>query len=1030
MGVVYKAEDMRLKRIVAIKFLPFDLTRDPEAKERFIQEARAASTLQHPNIATVHDLDEAPDGQLFIVQEYHGTRTLKDVLATRRRLGLDEALSIVIQIARGLAEVHRKGIIHRDIKPSNIMVSDEGKVKIVDFGLAKLVSSTTLTREGAALGTPSYMSPEQLRGNSSTAMTDLWSLGVLLYELLSGQRPFESEFQEGVIYAILHEDPVPVTQRRPELPADLDRVVARTLQKDPASRYPDMESMAADLELIRQGLRLTGLRSTMRRLKRSRHIRQAVTIVAVIAVAAIGLFMAAPTVTSWLTGEKQESLAIISCQNQTGEPIDPETLFAVSDALARYLSSYSRLHITSVTRLDELAQARGKRRRLEAEGIPIIGKELAYELCREKDIEGLVVPTLFTTSPGHYALSIEIKDIRTNKPLATAASHAGPLSALMMAVRQVADQTTRDLGIPGPEAAATIDRVSSLTTKSFQAYREFVLARLLQSNFRSGEFGEHILNALALDSTFGSAYMLLAEKEAAYMNFKRARSVLKKAKELGLLDDSPEESFRTQMVALLWEDRYGIEAMEERAALQREYLERHPEKEEDHVSLGKYLREQGWIEEAIRQQEIVLDLDPDNVRALNELAWLHAYHRGELERGLHYANIVESLRPGTFGAAGTRACIRYMMGDIEHAVFLQQQCLASAPAWNAALLTFYIYGLQEAYDAADLQLGIHMRNADSPFFRGLGLLMAAYLDIWRGHLERGRQRLPQALALADSTDNGSLRAEAAWLDLWSTLQDPTFAEQRPLDKLWSESPGLIRVCNPWYPYYCGLMDLRSGNLDSLDAYARQLELSEALLTARDQPVARRLAVLLRRERLLAMDSAAAALAVPYEAPDFTTLVPHINYYIEPGADGPQMSLLFSLSGDVEGRAYLAVGDTERAILEYERLVRQEPARRLWIPPLYHFQLASLYELSGAPERAVEHYEAFLRIWNRPDTIYSEPGTARERLRALRPASSVRYSGSGDSPARRGSPPQQLGASGRLLFENRLHAGRMAGDRPL
>ena len=983
MGVVYKAEDMRLKRIVAIKFLPFDLTRDPESKERFVQEARAASALQHPAISTIHDLDETPDGQLFIVEEYYGGKTLKEILHLRQRVNLEEALNYAIQIARGLAEVHRKGIVHRDVKPSNIIIGEDGAAKIVDFGLAKLLDSSTVTRQGTTLGTPAYMSPEQLRGAHTSKRTDIWSLGVVLYEMLTGHRPFESDFEEGVSYAILHEDPVPARQHRPGLPPDIDRLLSRALQRDPEKRYPDMESLTSDLGLLKRGVRVTRLGSAIRAAVARKHTRRLALLFTPLVVVAIGIFLAKPALIPWSSEPTRRSIAVISCQDRTGEHLDAEVLFAVSDALTRYLSSIPGLEVSSVGRLDELARQRGQRRDPDTEEVPVVEMDLAGEVCRRQGIDGLLAPAVFKNPSGDYALSVELKDTRTNALLATAAAHAGPLEALMGAVRAVIDQTVAELDLPQPEAAAVINRVATLTTSSFEAYRSFAMARLCQANFRSEEFSGHILHALDHDSTFGAAYMILAQKEAAYLNFGRARSVLERATALGLLDDSPKQRHRMQMATLTWNDRYGLAALEERTALQRAYLESNPEDDVEHVILGTLLREQGLIEEAIRHQEIALDLNPQNAGALVELAWLHAYCRGELERGLRYANIVESFRPNTFGATGTRACIRYMMGDIEHAFYLQQVFAASAPGWNSCLLTSYISALQEDFVAAKEQHAIHMASADTPFFRGQGFLLGAYLDLWRGRLQESRHNLGRARAYADSTDNGSLRAEADWLMLWSSLIDPKAKGARPLASLWSESEGLVRICNPWYAYYRGMADLRAGRLDSLKAYADELEAREPSLIARDHPVSRSLSVLLRGERLLALDSVQAVLALAYAPPDFTTLVPHINALIEPGADGPRTSLLFSFSSDIEARAYLALGDTERAILDYERLVRREPSRRLWILSRHHFRLAQLYDRSGAHERATEQYEKFLSLWEQADTVFAEPRIARERLSVLK-----------------------------------------------
>ena len=208
MGEVYKAQDTRLKRLVALKLLPPELTRDEPAKQRFLQEARAASALDHPNICTIHEINETPDGQLYLVMAYYEGETLKEKIE-RGPLPLDEAVDIAIQIGQGLAEAHAAGVVHRDIKPANVMLTKGAQVKIVDFGLAKLAGQVGLTQTGKALGTVAYMSPEQARGHEVDHGADLWSLGVVLYEMLAGRRPFPGEHAQSVVYAILNAEVAP-----------------------------------------------------------------------------------------------------------------------------------------------------------------------------------------------------------------------------------------------------------------------------------------------------------------------------------------------------------------------------------------------------------------------------------------------------------------------------------------------------------------------------------------------------------------------------------------------------------------------------------------------------------------------------------------------------------------------------------------------------------------------------------------------------------------------------------------------------
>jgi len=250
MGVVYKAEDTKLKRTVALKFLPPEWTRDQEAKQRFIQEGQAAAALDHPNICTIYEIDEA-EGRTFIAMAYIEGQSLKERLASGP-LDINGAINIITQVAEGLKKAHFKGIIHRDIKPANIMLTEEGLAKIMDFGLAKLEWGVDLTKTATIMGTAAYMSPEQAKGQDVDHRTDIWSLGAMLYEMLSGARPFKSEHDQAVFYSILHEDPEPIRKIKEYIPDKLEKIILRTLEKNPQSRYADMSEMLTELKEIRQ----------------------------------------------------------------------------------------------------------------------------------------------------------------------------------------------------------------------------------------------------------------------------------------------------------------------------------------------------------------------------------------------------------------------------------------------------------------------------------------------------------------------------------------------------------------------------------------------------------------------------------------------------------------------------------------------------------------------------------------------------------------------------------------------------------
>ncbi|NUQ69128.1 MAG: serine/threonine protein kinase, partial [Phycisphaerales bacterium] len=258
MGVVYQARDTHLDRWVALKVLPPEKVADPSRKARFIQEAKAASALNHANIVTIYDI-AADRGIDFIAMEYVAGRTL-DRLIPRKGLRLNEALKLALQIAGALARAHAAGIVHRDLKPANVMVDDHGGVKLLDFGLAKLVepgpssNATTATiaahtEEGKVVGTAAYMSPEQAQGHALDARTDIFSFGAVLYEMLTGNRPFQGTSSMSVLSAVLTAEPAPLPA---ETPPDLTKIVHRCLRKDPERRFQHMDDLRVALEELKE----------------------------------------------------------------------------------------------------------------------------------------------------------------------------------------------------------------------------------------------------------------------------------------------------------------------------------------------------------------------------------------------------------------------------------------------------------------------------------------------------------------------------------------------------------------------------------------------------------------------------------------------------------------------------------------------------------------------------------------------------------------------------------------------------------
>ncbi len=286
MGEVYLAEDTRLERKVALKFLPKELTSDKEACTRFEREAKAAAALSHPNIVTIYEIDEI-DGQIYIAMEYLDGLTLNEKTSHRGMKQIGELTDIAIQVGEGLKEAHQAGIVHRDIKPENIVLDRNNRVKILDFGLAKLRGASKITEAICRIGTVNYMSPEQTRGDELDSRTDIWSFGVVLYELATGELPFKPDRGMTVIKSITSKSPRPPALICPGIPPELEDIILRCLQKDPEKRCRSVEPLLSDLKTLaakisgdKQAQEETGLRKKKRGIGRETERRQATVVFA------------------------------------------------------------------------------------------------------------------------------------------------------------------------------------------------------------------------------------------------------------------------------------------------------------------------------------------------------------------------------------------------------------------------------------------------------------------------------------------------------------------------------------------------------------------------------------------------------------------------------------------------------------------------------------------------------------------------------------------------------------------------------
>lgn len=503
MGVVYKAEDTRLKRMVALKFLLPQFTLNDEAKERFLHEAQAASALSHQNICAIHDIDETDEGQIFIVMDCYEGETLKQKIQ-RGPLSIEESRTIAMQIAEGLSQAHEKNIVHRDIKSSNIFITSDGVVKILDFGLAKLDSQTQLTKTGTTIGTVAYMSPEQAMGQSVDHRTDIWSLGVILYEMIASRLPFKGEYEQAVIYSILNETPQPLSTSRPEVPLDLIATIDACLQKAPSARYQSAHDLYIDL--MNQGTNHKAAANNVHIRKRRQNLNRAAIIllgIALLAVPAVVIFKS-----DWASEKKPPSSAIkrlVVLPFENLGPVDNEYFTdGMTEELTARLAALSGLGVISRTSAIQYAKT--------DKTIEQIGRELNVDYA----LEGTVRWAPAAIGADRVRITPHLLQI-SSKITLWAETYDRVMDDIFQVQSEISQKVVEKMGITllEPEQKS-IDR---MPTENLDAYQAYLRARFYEArpHFTLQNWLQVIegyQQAVNLDPGFATAFAELARAHA------------------------------------------------------------------------------------------------------------------------------------------------------------------------------------------------------------------------------------------------------------------------------------------------------------------------------------------------------------------------------------------------------------------------------------------------------------------------------------------------------------------------------------
>ncbi len=733
MGVVYKAQDSRLGRPVALKFLPPELTSDAVARRHFIHEAQAASALDHPNIAVVHEIDETDDGRSFICMAYYPGETLREKIQ-RGPIGIPEAIGVAMQIAEGLHRAHGAGIIHRDVKPANIIVTDEGIVKILDFGLAKLSGDSMSSKSGRMAGTAAYMSPEQVSGGSTDRRTDLFSLGVVLYEMVTGKRPFDAPHEAALFYSILHLDPTPASKCRSDVPAGLDLIIDRLLQKDPASRYQTAAEVVTDLGALRSGLRLpsdTWTRNVMRALRFRR--RSIPSYVGGIILAGLIIWLAANRLASpSFKFEPSKYVLVADFENQTSHSYFNNSL---TEAVRYALRQSPHMNLLPRERVPQALQ------RMQLPADHRLDEATALALARREGVQVLVAGGISQIGTG-YTLTCRIIDAASGEDVQLIRREASKVEDVLGELDELCKDIRKKLGESLQQISTSTKPLEEVTTPSLQALELHSRAMQLegQGNYRDAAVLEQ--QAVSEDSLFAVA---VSELSYIYRKMGNDSLALQYHRRVLPLINRVTERERYYILSIYYGPSFEYDFPKAYENI-RQLVLRYPNSAEGFSILGWLAMYEGNKEAAVKAFQRSLELDSTHYAVgslFNNWGFTLAL-AGDGSAALPFFLRSKSIRPTYYATDLYAAEAHWINGDLDSA----EQVLRRIPAADGALQISTSMALASLYEfEGRLQAAREQcmdaiavcrkerRSSDEAYFHYiLGELAAASSD-WSTYLE-------------------------------------------------------------------------------------------------------------------------------------------------------------------------------------------------------------------------------------------------------------------------------------------------------
>jgi tetratricopeptide (TPR) repeat protein/tRNA A-37 threonylcarbamoyl transferase component Bud32 len=969
MGEVYLAEDTKLKRQVALKFLSEDLTRDEARKQRFIQEARAAAAIEHPHIAAIHDIDEV-GGRTFIAMEHVGGESLRAAIAAKK-LNQRKSLDLAIQIAEGLSVAHQSGIVHRDLKPENLLISEHGYAKIIDFGLAKLLEPLTksvdgesqaetetklATREGVIMGTVAYMSPEQARGAKVDARTDIFSFGVVLHEMLSGESPFLRATAVESLHAVMKETAAPLNLSGAAAP-ELQRILRKAMAKDPEERYQSMKDLTIDLRELREGYSSVERPAVDLPSAAKTPWKWAAVLAIAVAVAAVGWsLIGRDRGPPGIGAAGRPAVAVMYFESLSGDEEIRWLSKGLPNMLITDLAQTPGLDVVSSQRINEVLKQVGE------ENLESIDKRLVADIARRAGAGAVVVGSIFK-SGAEVRIDVQVEDVGSGRILSAQSVQGEDVFPL---VDELTGRIRSSLQMGDSPAGRPLADVTTRSLEAFQLYAEGLEAHM---NVRYADARKLLEQAIEIDPSFGMAYFTLSQIARRLGESSLGAQYHEKA--LEHLERLPGR----QKLLIQSEDAWRVKGEPEKGAeLLETLIARYPDEEEAYYALSRIYGQRNQLDKMMATRERSVTAIPSSGPLHNDYGYalLNAGRYPEAIRELETYARLSPDEPNPHDSLGEAYLIT---GQPEKAIERYARALEVDPtfgvshtsrAWASAMLGRYDEALAERAKAAS--------SPNPGLARTTLLLLDAFTLSRVGRYQDAEHSLREGIETASSQSNIAAHAELELLAGTVALEKGNYS--KVLENVGRAQEKIPRVVLPARKQgetltanlLNGVAEARRGNLEAARAHLE----SQSKIYDPSSEIESFLYEALRGELALAANHLAEAEVA------FSKAEPELKMFFSIGAAAPTLFLNNHPSRDGLARVKKAQGDLAAAIEIYRQLLTPDMSSK-WtamLEPRYVLELARLLDESGDKEGARAEYQRFLDLWKDADEGLPELKEAR------------------------------------------------------